>query len=148
MGLDGFLVSGFPFVFEESISGPQAVNELDNNISAESEFLVDETPASIIISPDNSGGLSDVESFAGGEIQQVDLFVNENRAVNGFFDINYDGNPEFESLDRVQGAVDLQLEEASNFATDLDNATDAIRVLIEEDGFDRNLDPGVSDPNT
>ena len=147
-GVDGFLVSGFPFSSAsalDAVSTETGGSEFGNQaISA-----VVQEPDSIFIEADNSGGRSDVESFAGGAIQQVDLFVDGQRGVNGSFDILYDGNPEFQSLDRVQGAVDLQLQEAGNFADTLDGTTDAIRVLIEEDIQDP-VGPGaiVPDPNT
>jgi len=45
----------------------------------------------------------------------------------------------------VSGEIDAQLQEASDLAGDIDDTTDAIRVLIEEDDFNNSpqaLDAG------
>ena len=70
------------------------------------------------------------------------------RRLSGNFDIEYDGQPDFDSLDRVQGSVDQQLTEEAGFGDLIDSTTDDIRTLLEEDQFgeDPNAPGGGSGP--
>lgn len=155
-GLDGFLVSGFPLV--GTGNGDQQISVDFGNASSDEFGAIsggaaldpgrEGTEDVILIDRDDVPGPASVESFAGGAIQQVDMVIDGNRGINGDFDIRYDGNPEFTSLDSVTGIVDLQLQDGADFADDTNGTVDAIRVLIENDEFDGGPNPPSVDPNT
>lgn len=132
-GVDGFLVSGFPFS-ASAIDAPGG-EEIDNGtgevVIIGNEDFVDP----IIVDRDAVAGVAQDESFAGGDLTNVDLFISETRRLTGVFEIEYDGQPDFDSLDRVEGAVDQQLTEEAGFGDTIESTTDDIRALLEEDVF-------------
>lgn len=143
-GVDGFIVSGFPLSGVSAAVDPSAVLVNAETSGLGPEDIVDP----IIVERDNVPGVSQGESFAGGGLTGVQMFINENRRLTGNFEIEYDGRPDFDSLDRVTGNVDLPLTEASGFAGDIDGAVDDVRTLMEEDDIGGDRGPVLPDPNT
>lgn len=142
-GVDGFLVSGFP-LSGSAVNAPSGVDQA----VVDTGFDNGGAPDPLIIDRDVNPGVGQNESFAGGSLTDVQLFVDETRRLSGNFEIEYDGQPDFDSLDRVQGSVDQQLTEEAGFGDLIDSTTDDIRTLLEEDQFgeDPNAPGGGSGP--